>query len=922
MLLNGRLIECNAVALQQLGVDQRRIRQELDFSLLLPEKQADGVPSCERIAELAAATADMGYQCAPLCLQRGDGSEFSVDAEFIRVGQEALGALVIKWRSRSESELLASALGSAASDPQGFIFENAHVGISLVKNRQIIKSNGCMAELLGVANPEQLVGRSTLDFYPSIEQGKLIGREIYLQLAEKGWASTEVEFCRADGKRIWVLLSGSTLDRQDVINSPSVWVFTDITTRKQHLLALQKSEEKFSTAFDCCPLAASISQISDGRFIEVNASYQRNFGWSREDLVGKTSLEIGFWRNTAERDAWLRAIFNAGLLIDYDVIWKCKSGELREVSLSSEIIHLGGQECILTYLTDITERKRSESDLRIAATAFESQEGMLVTDAQGVILRVNRAFSETTGYSAEEVVGKTPSILRSGRHDEAFYRQMWQSILESGSWQGQIWDRRKNGEIYPKWLTISAVKDSFGDITNFVATHFDITDRIQAEERINTLAFFDQLTGLPNRTLLQDRLGQLLASGARSNSYGALLFIDLDHFKTLNDTKGHEVGDLLLKEIATRLLACIRETDTAARLGGDEFVVVLGNLGGVRKLAAAAAETVAEKILDAISQPYQLGHIEHRCSASLGVTMFHGNRNTTDELMRQADLAMYRSKASGRGRVHFFDPLMEAEVHAQVALEHDLRRAINHQQFVLQYQPQVLSDGQVVGAEALIRWLHPQRGLVSPGEFIPAAEETGLIVDIGMWVLKSACCQLADWSKKVDMSWLSLAVNVSAHQFHQPNFVDEVISILRKTGARPERLKLELTESMLAHDVENVIHRMQRLRDVGVQFSLDDFGTGYSSLTYLQRLPLDQLKIDQSFVRDVLSNPSDAAIAKTVVALGKTLGLAVIAEGVETEEQRRFLMESGCHAYQGYLYSRPLNVEEFSAYVHSDRGAA
>lgn len=556
-------------------------------------------------------------------------------------------------------------------------------------------------------------------------------------------------------------------------------------------------------------------------------------------------------------------------------------------------------------------RLQAEAELRIAAAAFDSQEGMMVTNAQCVVLRVNKAFSQTTGYTPEEIVGKTPRLLRSGRHDTDFYRAMWTSIHQTGAWQGEIWDRRKDGSVYPKWLTISQVKDDSGQVTHYIGTHYDITERKKAEDRINTLAFYDQLTGLPNRILLLDRLNRAMTASARSGSHGALLFIDLDNFKTLNDTQGHDMGDLLLQQVAQRFKQCIRNDDTAARQGGDEFVILLTGLGLDAHDAAMAAESIAAKILAEHNRTYRLSDADYHCGASIGVTLFKGQTTSVDDVMKQADLAMYRAKSSGRNAVRFFDPTMEAAIQARTLLEHDLRCAVDAQQFLLHYQPQVDGAQRITGAEVLVRWLHPQRGMVPPAEFIPLAEETDLILPLGLWVLETACRQLARWAAHPHMAELTVAVNVSANQLQQGNFVDQVLNVLRQTGANPQCLKLELTESLLVRNIEASIEKIAALKAAGVGFSLDDFGTGYSSLTYLKRLPLDQLKIDQSFVRDVLSDPNDAAIAKTVVELAKILGLSVIAEGVETREQRDFLVSQGCHAYQGYYFSKPVPLDEF-----------
>jgi len=562
---------------------------------------------------------------------------------------------------------------------------------------------------------------------------------------------------------------------------------------------------------------------------------------------------------------------------------------------------------------DITVQVRIEDELRLAAAAFDSQEPMLITDARGVILRVNHAFTQSTGYSAAEAVGQTPRLLRSGRHDKAFYDAMWQSIHATGGWQGEIWDRRKNGEIYPKWLTISAVRDDTGTVTHYIGAHIDISERKRSEQKIEHLAFVDQLTGVSNRVLLLDRLRQTVATAARTGNHGALLFIDLDHFKTLNDTLGHALGDQLLKKVAKRLTQCVREGDTVARLGGDEFVVVLTGLGQAKAHAAAGAETVAEKIHDALNRTFSLDGVVHHSTASIGITLFGAQHAPAEELMMQADMAMYKSKNGGRNTWNFFDPRMESAMKQQATLQSDLRKAVDRQEFQLHYQVQVAGDGRVGGVEALVRWQHPLRGTVSPAEFIPAAEESGIIVPLGNWVMNTACAQLAAWASRTETAQLSMAVNVSAHQFRQSDFVDRVMQALDSSGADPRRLKIELTESLLVHNVEDIIAKMRALKAVGVGFSLDDFGTGYSSLSYLKRMPLDQLKIDRSFVRDILTDANDAAIAGTVVALARSMGLAVIAEGVETAAQRDALARLGCHAYQGYLYGRPLPIDQLEA---------
>lgn len=570
------------------------------------------------------------------------------------------------------------------------------------------------------------------------------------------------------------------------------------------------------------------------------------------------------------------------------------------------------------FSRDILKRNRIDADLRIATVAFESHEGMIVTDAKCAIIRVNRSFTALTGYEACDVIGEIPRILKSGCHGNDFYAKMWSAIKTDGYWQGEIWNRRKSGEIFPEWLTITTVRDSSGNVTHYVGNFSDITQRIEDENKIHNLAFYDPLTHLPNRRLLMDRLQHALAAGTRNESHRALLFVDLDNFKMLNDTHGHDIGDLLLQEVAQRLTICVSEADTVARWGGDEFVVMLEDLSKNSEDAAAQAKVVGEKILFAVNRPYLLAGHECRSSPSIGITLFADQRENVGELLKQADIAMYQAKAAGRNTLRFFAPALQAAVKARASLEEDLRLGLAREQFLLHYQPQI-DRGNLIGAEALIRWQHPERGIVFPGEFIPLAEETGIIQSLGNWVFETACRQISAWAERPETANICLAVNVSARQFHQANFVEEVLSALDRNGANPRNLKLELTESMLVHNFEDIVTKMSALRSCGLSFSLDDFGTGYSSLSYLKRLPLDQLKIDRAFVEDILTDGNDGAIAQTIIALSQAMSLSVIAEGVETEEQRDCLAKMGCHAYQGYLFSRPLPLPQFESLLRSHR---
>ena len=556
-------------------------------------------------------------------------------------------------------------------------------------------------------------------------------------------------------------------------------------------------------------------------------------------------------------------------------------------------------------------REKSRSLQLSASVIAHAHEGIVITDITGLIVDVNPAFTGITGYTREEVLGKTPHLLQSGHHDSQFYAVMWQSIKATGQWSGEVWNRRKNGEVYPEWLSITTVTGEDGEVTHYVGSCIDITERKQSEADIHNLAFYDLLTQLPNRRMLMDHLYQALVTGPGGAGHGALLFIGLDNFKSINDAKGHSVGDFILLKVASRLKACIGEDDLIVRLGGDEFVAVLENLGEEAEQAEAQARQVAEKIHEAINQPYTLQGHEYHTTTSIGVSLFRKHEMSVDELLKRADTAMHQAKQSGRNMLRFFDPTMQAALEERMALEADLHMALQQQQFRLYYQMQVDRAGHVVGAETLLRWIHPTRGMVSPMMFIPLAEENGLILPVGKWVLETACKQIKAWETASYTRDLQLAVNVSAGQFHQPDFVEQVSEVIQQTAIIPSRLKLELTESMVLDDVADTIAKMHALKKIGVRFSMDDFGTGYSSLAYLTQLPLDQLKIDQSFVRNIGTKSTDTVIVQTIVGMANNLGMEAIAEGVETQAQRDFLEKVGCMLYQGYLFGKPVPLEEF-----------
>ena len=703
-----------------------------------------------------------------------------------------------------------------------------------------------------------------------------------------------------------IVLTSLTLDGKTILQT----TVRDITERKQAEFA----EAKFRTLFEMSPVGMALVDHDTGEFIEVNDSLLKPTGYTKEEFIKLSYWEITPREYELQELEQIRMLDEIGEFGPNQKEYIRKDGSRYPIELSGAVFtDSNGSRAVWGVIEDISVRKNAEDNLRIAATAFESQEGMMVTDTARVIIRVNKAFAAITGYSAKEAIGNNPSMLASGRHDIVFYDAMWQQVNTTDYWEGEVWNKRKNGDVYPEKLTITAVKNSDGNITNYVGTLTDITLRKQAEQEIKDLAYYDPLTRLPNRRLMIDRIHHAMAASARSGNDGAVFFLDLDHFKTLNDTLGHDMGDVLLQQVAERLTSCVREGDTVARFGGDEFVVLLEGLSTRRIEAAEQTENIANKILSSINLPYQLASHQYISSASIGITVFDDHKSEVNELLKQADIALYQAKEDGRNTLRFYDPQMQESIIKRTTLENELTQAVEQQQLQLYYQVQVDHLQSPIGAEALIRWNHPERGLVSPIDFIPVAEQNGSILIIGQWVIDTACAQLKAWQQDDTTRDLTLSVNVSAKQFHQVDFVSQVMMTVQQYAINPARLKLELTESLLIDDIEDTIAKMKTLTDIGIQFSLDDFGTGYSSLQHLKQLPIYQLKINKSFVDDLVIDSNDQAIVRTIIAMGHSLGLTVTAEGVETKEQLKRLLEEGCTHYQGYLFSRPVPIDEFEA---------
>lgn len=721
---------------------------------------------------------------------------------------------------------------------------------------------------------------------------------------------------RKAGRKVKALLkNGSELDVEitlSVIKTEQGVFFAsairDITERLQTEFALLENEKLLRTITDNGNTLMFLKNIT-GQYIHINRHYENLFHISNTNIRSKTDYDI-FPKDVADilvkND---QTVIQSGQPIEIEENFLQDDGYHVYLSVKFPVRSITGEiYAICNIATDITERKRIETELHIAAVAFESQEPLIITNAIGIILRINKAFTQSTGYTEQEAVGQKISILKSGRHDLAFYKAMWNEINKTGSWQGEVWDRRKNGEIYPKWLSITAVKDHDNIVTHYVGTHIDITERKAVEQQIKQLAFYDPLTQLPNRRLLHDRLQHNIHTDDRNNKQFALLMLDLDRFKAVNDSLGHLAGDELLQQVASRLTQRLRNTDTIARLGGDEFVILLEDISH-----SDDAARIAEEIVILLKQPFKLTQAEEVCiGASIGISLYPEHGDRIDTLMDHADAALYLAKSQGRGCFAYFSDDITLAAKKRIALETRLHHAIGRQELRVFFQPQVdINSGLIVGAEALVRWQDSLEGLIPPNRFIPVAEESGLIVELGNWVLRETCRQGKQWLDN-GLPPIILAVNVSPQQFRHSNICAVVANILHETNFPANQLELEITETGLMKNQNNATDILNNLRAQGIHLAIDDFGTGYSSLAYLKHFPLDVLKIDKSFIEDIPSNQDDKQIAATIIAMGKILGFKILAEGVETHAQLNFLQEHGCDSYQGYLKSKAVPASEFA----------
>lgn len=681
---------------------------------------------------------------------------------------------------------------------------------------------------------------------------------------------------------------------------------------------LLRSKEFIQAALDNLPIGVAMNTVGEKVDFEyMNERFAEIYGTTTARLRDSSD----FWQQVYE-DPEFRDKIKAQVLADSSsgdlqlMKWEnvpiTRDGQIVRY-VTAQNIPLPEEHLVLSLATDVTEQVNAQRELTIAATAFESQESIMITDAQQRILRVNKSFTESTGYTEAEVKGKTPSILQSGRHDAHFYEEMWEILRANGAWRGEIWNRRKNGELYPQKILITAVRNELGETTHYVADFIDITQIKQAEDRIRQLAFYDPLTGLANRQMLLEQLQAVIDGIDEKGKYGALLFIDLDQFKLINDTQGHDFGDQFLIQVAGRLNDLAIPNSFLARNGSDEFIMLVTDLDSDASVAAQLSQMVAEKLLKGTTLPFEIKQSQYFITCSVGVSMFGPTGISALEALKQADIATNLAKENGRNQVSFFDPQMQELISTRVTLERALRSALSENQFVLYFQPQTDAQGNILGAEALIRWQHPERGLLTPAEFIPLAEETGHILAISDWVAETAILTLKTWQDKLPDPIPTISINLNSEQFHSPGLAAGIKALLEKYQVSPRHLVLELTESILLEGFETASQNLQALQSIGVHFSIDDFGTGYSSLSYLSQLPVNELKIDKSFVQNMIDSEADASIVRAIIEMSHALNRRVLAEGVETEEQLRMLKSLGCDLYQGYLFSRPVPVAEFEA---------
>ncbi|MDP3268991.1 MAG: PAS domain S-box protein [Legionella sp.] len=753
--------------------------------------------------------------------------------------------------------------------------------------------------------------------------------KVVQQTLISGKANVEYRILQSNGQERWLSDRRTLVYDQDGEVAELLGVFHDMTERKLVERTISEQQNSLVKMLQTSPIAVRIATLHERKVLFANNRYLKMINCDLNQVMAIDPMS--YYADPQDSEYVLNQL-KEGLSVS-DKLIKLLIPDVGPIWVMASYLQIdyGGELAILGWFYDVTalreaqegqqlsdrQLKRSLDELKYQKFALDKHAIVAITDVQGRITYANEKFCEISGYSQNELIGQDHAILNSGYHPKGFFKKMYQIVSRGKAWHSEVCNRAKDGHLYWVDTTIAPFIGENGKPESYISIRTDITQGKMAEEKSTYLALYDSLTGLPNRRLLQDRLKQALTTSERTRKKGALLFLDLDHFKVLNDTLGHDIGDLLLKQVAERLNSVVREGDTVARLGGDEFVVILEDLSEEGVAAGSQAKAIGKKILSTLNKSYQLNTHNHLITPSIGITLFDGHVVAADDLLKQADIAMYQAKKTGRNAVSFFDPEMQSAIYERVEMESELRKALVNQQFHLYYQLQVDAKSSPIGVEALLRWIHPSLGIVSPSNFIPIAEESGLILDIGKWVLDSACAQLKLWEGDTFKNHLTMSINVSVKQLRQKNFISLVQTCLKKHAINPTRLKLELTESMLLDRIDDTIDTMNILKNIGVRCSLDDFGTGYSSLQYLKRLPLYQLKIDRSFVRDIAVDSNDQAIIRTIIAMAHTLNLNVIAEGVETILQKNLLEVNGCLHYQGYLFGKPIPIDELTALLNS-----
>ncbi len=722
-------------------------------------------------------------------------------------------------------------------------------------------------------------------------------------------------------RRSWRVLDSIRFEQKRVITDRTN-ALSNINKRLRIEIAQRTRVENLYRLINQVAPEAIISTNSSGVIVSWNHGAESIFGYTEDEMLGEPVEKIIPLRYQADHQEGMeRASENAEFdqLVVNNIMVDGLISDGAEVPLEISLNGWqNGQERFFTaVIRDLSEKKRAEEDLRLASKVFDStSEGLMITDFSRKIIAVNHAFTVITGYTQSDLVDKTPEILQSGRHDRAFYKDMWQKIQEIGSWSGEIWNKRKDGEVFPEWLSINIVRNKAGEVTHYVGIFSDISEMKRSQQQLAHLVNHDPVTDLPNRSLFIDFLKHAIERAHTRRQILAVMIIDLDNYKDINDSLGHTIGDQLLRFVSQRIVETLRTADTVARLGGDSFIVLLENVEQISSL-----EPMVEKLSSVLQQNYNYNQQKFYISTSIGLSCFPGDGQNDEELINHASAAMYTAKEDGRNRFMFYNKEMTSIAHERLQIEGSLRRALTDIEFILYYQPQIdARTGEVAGVEALIRWFHPEMGEVSPIVFIPRAEYNGLIIPVGAWVLRQACQQIMDWQNE-GLSIKHISVNVAGPQIRDSNFYNLVVGVLEETGMNPEILELEVTESFIMQRAERAIGTLEKIKALGVQVSIDDFGTGYSALSSLKLLPIDRLKIDRSFVRDLTIDPNDVAITKAIIALSKSLGLSVIAEGIETPEQEKLLMESGCNYMQGFLYSRPIPANEMAAFVNKQNSS-